>query len=475
MNKTLLQNYCPVCNSQVKCLIGRNDKYKYYHCKNCDLVLSNPIPSCQEIEDLYSQFLFRKPEDKKYFVKQVKEINADVKKIIKDIKLTNKKAEELLNNEKIRKKIPFSGSLKIPVLDDEGKVKEFAIIYEKEEYPKKYLLLKSLIKSEAIKKILVVGGASYLGSILCRKLLDKSYKVKVLDHLMYGDDGIKELYNNQNFEFIKGDIRNLQIVMKAAKGTDAVIHLAAIVGDPASVLNPEETIETNYLATKILAEVCKYSQINRFVFASTCSVYGANPIPEIKLSEDSLLTPISLYAEMKLKSEQAILELVDENFSPTILRIGTLYGLSPRMRFDLVINLLTAKAVVDKKINIFGGDQWRPFIHVKDIADAFIKCIEAPINKIKGEIFNVGANEQNYQLREIGEIIHNEVPDSKLIIEKKDIDSRSYNVSFNKIQNVLGFKPKCTIKGAITEIKDAIKKGGVSDYKDRKYSNYKFQ
>lgn len=386
-------------------------------------------------------------------------------------KLTDEKRKELLRDEKIRVKIPPDGALKIPVLDDEGKVKGITFLFGGKKEINKYTLTPV---EKSVKNVLIVGGAGYLGSVLCRKLLERGYKVRVLDNLLYGDDGIRKLYGNQNFEFVKGDMRNIQIVMDAIKGMDAVIHLAAIVGDPASAIDPEETIEINYLGTKMLAEICKYNQINRFIFASTCSVYGTNPDPEKLLNEESPLNPVSLYAEMKLKSEEGLLELVDENFSPTIFRMATLYGLSPRMRFDLVINLLTAKATIEKKITIFGGDQWRPFLHVEDAAEAYIKCLEAPIHKVRGEIFNVGSNEQNHQIREIGKMIKDIIPDAEIITEEENVDKRNYRVSFKKIENVLGYKPCHTIKDGITEIYRAIQQGIFSDYKNPKYSNYKF-
>ncbi|MEX2704317.1 MAG: NAD-dependent epimerase/dehydratase family protein, partial [Candidatus Freyrarchaeum guaymaensis] len=181
--------------------------------------------------------------------------------------------------------------------------------------------------------------------------------------MIYGDSGIRNLYDHPDFEFIKGDICNINDVMDAIRDIDAVVHLAAIVGDPSCTRIPERAIGINYLATKALAETSKYFQVNRFIFASTCSVYGTSPVPDALLSEESTTNPLSLYAEMKLKAEQALREIADGNFSPTILRFGTLYGVSPRMRFDLVINLLTAKAIFDKKITIEGGLQWRPFVH----------------------------------------------------------------------------------------------------------------
>lgn len=410
----------------------------------------------------------------------LKGINIE-KKPIKDImnkkpvvvkhELTNKDRRHLLSRDEVRKKIPLGGALKIPVLDDEGKVKGITFLTGEKREMDRY---RSVRLKRAVRSILIVGGAGYLGSVLCRKLLERGYRVKVLDNLMYGDEGIKDLYENDNFEFIKGDIRDIQTVMDSIKGVDAVIHLAAIVGDPASTINPEETIEINYLGTKMLAEVCKYNQINRFIFASTCSVYGSSHDPDEFLNEDSPPNPVSLYAEMKLKSEEGLMDLIDENFSPTIFRMATLYGLSPRMRFDLVINLLTAKAAIDKKITIFGGEQWRPFLHVEDAAEAYIRCLEAPIDKIRGEIFNVGSNEQNYTINEIGEMIKKFIPEAQIIREEKNKDRRNYKVSFDKIEKILGFKPKYGVEDGIKQIYASIKEGKFKNYTDPKYSNYKY-
>ena len=390
---------------------------------------------------------------------------------------SREKLQNFLQSSKILSMVSIYEAMKIPVLSENEQVVDILYLSKKksEEIEKPSIRIEyETQETRPVNKVLVIGGAGYLGSILCRKLLDRGYTIRVLDNLMYGDEGIRDLYNHPNFEFVKGDMRNLQIVMKCLKGMDAVIHLAAIVGDPASALNPQDTIEINYLSTKLIAEVCKYYQINRFLFASTCSVYGVSPTPKVRINEESLLNPVSLYAEMKLKSEKGILELIDENFSPTILRMATLYGLSPRMRFDLVVNLLTAKAVIDKKITIFGGDQWRPNLHVKDAAEAYIKCLEAPISKVSGEIFNVGSNDQNYQIKEIGEMINSIIPEAEIIIDKENIDRRDYNVAFDKIKEVLNYKTKYTIKDGAIEIIDEIRKGRINDYTNSKYSNYKY-
>ncbi|MHB8104287.1 MAG: NAD-dependent epimerase/dehydratase family protein, partial [Dehalococcoidales bacterium] len=206
----------------------------------------------------------------------------------------------------------------------------------------------------------------------------------------------------------------------------------------------------------------------------TCSVYGASKTPGEMLNEESALNPVSLYALMKRKSEEAILQMQDDNFSPTILRMATLYGLSPRMRFDLVVNLFSAKAYIDKEISIFGGDQWRPNLHIKDAAGAYIKCLEAPIGVLKGQIFNVGSNQQNYQIKQIGEIIRKVIPDARVIMDKENVDRRDYKISFDKIKRVLKYETSNTIEGAVKEIGEAIKGKTIKDYTGSDYHNYKY-
>lgn len=315
--------------------------------------------------------------------------------------------------------------------------------------------------------ILVIGGAGYLGSILCRKLLHNGYKVRVIDSLMYGDNGIKDLYNNKNFSFIKGDIRNIQSVVEAVDDMDAVINLAAIVGDPASELNPNDTLQINYLAAKIIASICEYKKIARFIHASTASVYGRSEDEGI-LTEESKLNPLSLYAKMKLKSEQGILDLKNGEFCPIILRKGTLYGLSPRMRFDLVANLFVMNAYSKKELTIFGGDQKRCFCSVGDAAESYIKCLEAPIEDVHGKIFNVSS--ENLEIKYLGKIIADEIGGVKLNINKKNIDNRSYVTSSKRLKDCTDWKPKDNIIDFIKEVDPKE----WEDYKNPIYNNYEF-
>jgi nucleoside-diphosphate-sugar epimerase len=260
-------------------------------------------------------------------------------------------------------------------------------------------------------------------------------------------------------------------VVEAMRNIDAVIHLGAIVGDPACALDEELTIEVNLMATRMIAEVAKGSGVSRFVFASTCSVYGAN---DAMLDEHSALNPVSIYARSKIASEKVLISMASSDFGPTLLRFGTIYGLSGRTRFDLVINLLTAKALVEGQITVFGGDQWRPFVHVDDAAYAVMSALEAPLSLVRNEVFNVGCDEQNYTIQHVGETIQRLVPASALTSMGSDTDLRNYKVSFSKIHKTLGFKPRWTVEQGISQVIEAVQSGKVKNYHDAKYSNVKF-
>jgi nucleoside-diphosphate-sugar epimerase len=322
-----------------------------------------------------------------------------------------------------------------------------------------------------IRNVLVIGGAGYIGSALLPKLLDAGYRVRVLDLLLYGTEPIEEYLDHPHLEILQADFRQINKVVEAMLDIDAVIHLGGIVGDPACALDEELTVEINLMATRMIAEVAKGSGVGHFIFASTCSVYGAS---DHMLDEKSALNPVSLYARSKIASERVLLKMADENFAPVILRLGTIYGLSGRTRFDLVVNLLTAKAIMDHEITIYGGDQWRPFLHVDDAARALQRVIEAPLHLVRNQIFNVGSNEQNYTIGQIGDIIHQAVPEAQMIHQGEDVDLRNYWVNFNKVRRDLGFKPQWTVSKGVDQVMEAIRSGKVSDYRDAKYSNVKF-
>jgi len=388
--------------------------------------------------------------------------------------LTMEKSE-LNNNEIIQSKINLLWEERkdpkiIPILD-KGKVVDL-LFYSPEN--KITFLNECRGDIKITKKILIIGGAGYLGSVLCRKLLERKYKVRILDLFLFGEGSLEGIKDDPNLEITKGDMRDITCLTRALKDMDSVIDLAAIVGDPASSNQPVETIETNYLASSALALACKYNQINRFIFASTCSIYGKG---DEVLKEESELNPVSLYARSKIESEKGILSLTNCNFAPTIMRMGTLYGLSPRMRFDLVVNLFALKSVTEKRIKVFGGDQWRPLLNVEDAAEAYIRCLEAPIEKIRGQIFNVGSNEQNYQIKDLAQIVKKILPETKIEISNSEdqSDSRNYNVSFNKIEKVLEFKVTKSVEKSILEIKKEIEEGNLKDFNNSNYYNVNSQ
>ena len=320
------------------------------------------------------------------------------------------------------------------------------------------------------RNILVIGGAGYIGSALLRHLLDGGYRVRLLDTLLYGKEPIAELLDHPRLEIVNGDFRQVDRVVEATQDMDTVIHLGAIVGDPACALDEKLTLEVNLIATRMIAEVAKSMGINRFIFASTCSVYG---VGEEILDEHSRLNPVSLYARTKLASEKMLSHLASDDFSPVNLRFGTIYGLSGRVRFDLVVNLLTAQALMDQRITIFGGSQWRPFVHVEDAARAILKVVEAPLSLVHNEVFNVGSNGQNYQIKTIGEMIHQMVPAAELINKGDDTDKRDYRVNFDKISQ-LGYVPSWTVERGISQVMEAFQSGRVQNYEDSIYSNVKF-
>ncbi|MBD3204695.1 NAD-dependent epimerase/dehydratase family protein [Candidatus Woesearchaeota archaeon] len=358
----------------------------------------------------------------------------------------------------------------MPIVDKDKKVRDFVLLTGASNVSS-YKPVPKI--SKKLNRILVIGGGGYIGSILVENLLSQKYRVNVLDRFLYVKNSLKKFENNSNLKIIKGDTRNISDITKALTGVDAVVHMAEIVGDPACALDTKKTQEINYIATKTIASVCKHFQINRMLYASSCSVYGASEGNKL-LNEKSPLKPVSLYAKMKIASENALTEMQDENFLPTILRFATVFGFSHRPRFDLVVNLLTAKALRDKKITIFGGDQWRPNVHVKDISESIIRILESPIEKTGGQIYNIGIEKNNCTINQIGKLIKKQIPDTQIIIQDKDIDKRNYRVDFNKLRTDLDINLKNDIICGINEIKNALINNPEIDYQHNKYSNIKY-
>jgi len=323
-------------------------------------------------------------------------------------------------------------------------------------------------------RVLVTGGAGYIGNYVVEELLENGHDVRVLDNFLFGDDALDPFRDHDRLEVRDGDIRHIEDLSYAMEDREAVVHMAGIVGDPACSVNEQATQAVNIEATKTLVEVCKLHDIERLVFASTCSVYGASELME--LNEGSFLNPLSLYAESKIESEEIIFHethggFTDNDITATHLRLGTIFGWSRRMRFDLVVNLLTAKAVLEGDIPVYGGEQYRPLIHVHDAARAFVEVLEAPEETVDHQIFNVGDNDLNYQIKEVGRIVENNVSGAEVRFVEHKEDERTYRVSFDKINYILGWQAKKSIEDGVREIKDWIQEEGVTDYERDAFRN----
>jgi nucleoside-diphosphate-sugar epimerase len=321
-------------------------------------------------------------------------------------------------------------------------------------------------------QILITGGAGYVGSRLAPLLLAAGHQVRVLDHLAHGGESLLGVWCHPGFEFIRGDIRDLTTVRTALSGQSAVVHLAAVVGDPACSREPDAARAINLDASLALIEECQHAGVERFVFASTCSNYGKMKDANQYVDEKSELSPISLYAETKVAVETALLESGHNNgWCPTPLRFATVYGVSPRMRFDLTVNEFTMEMLTKKHLKVFGEQFWRPYIHVHDAARAIQLVLSSPSAKVSGCVFNVGATDQNFQKQQLVELIRPHAPDAVVEFVHKTEDPRDYRVSFARITNDLGFKTTRSVPQGIAEIARLVQDKVIGNFEDRKYRN----
>ncbi|RLM70757.1 SDR family NAD-dependent epimerase/dehydratase [Halorubrum sp. Atlit-8R] len=323
-------------------------------------------------------------------------------------------------------------------------------------------------------RVLVTGGAGYIGNFIIEELLNTGHEVRVLDSMLWGDDALAPFADDDDLEIHEGDIRHIEDLSYAVQGCDAIVHMAGIVGDPACGVNEQATQSVNVEATKSLVEVAKLYDIDRLVFASTCSVYGASELME--LNEGSYLNPLSLYAESKIDSEEIILhethdQFADTDITATILRLGTIFGWSRRMRFDLVVNILTAKAVLEGDIPVYGGEQYRPLVHVHDAARAFSAVLEADKEDVDHQIFNVGDNNLNYQIKKVGRIVEENVDGAEVRFVEHKEDNRTYRVSFDKINYILGWETEYDIADGVQEIKEWMEEEDITDYEADQFRN----
>ena len=309
-------------------------------------------------------------------------------------------------------------------------------------------------------KIAVTGAGGYIGSVLTEKLLKSGHSVWGIDRYFFGESIISDLIEHSRFTLVKNDIRNLK--PRDLEGMDVVMDLAGLSNDPACDLDEDLTYSINFKGTVNVAKCAKAAGVGQYIFASSCSVYGHGK--EDILTEKSPLNPVSCYAKSKVKSEEEIAKLTDRNFCVTFLRNATVYGLSRRMRFDLVVNLMTLIAWKKNKIYIMGGGkQWRPIVHLNDVAKAFITLLTEDRKKISGQIYNVGSNEQNYQVYALAHMVQGCFDNVELEVIPEDEDKRTYHVCFDKIAKELKFSPDETPIKAAQQIKKALQSGEVTE------------
>tara|TARA_Y100001970_G_C14208487_1_gene845464 strand:- start:693 stop:2072 length:1380 start_codon:yes stop_codon:yes gene_type:complete len=382
--------------------------------------------------------------------------------------------KEELEKKKLAKSNFGSGSLGdttfyVPVIDKNKKVKEVIPVEKVLNILENKNLKKKTKKN--LPKVLIVGGAGFIGTVLTSKLLEKNYHVTVLDNLIYDNKVIKKNYKNiKNFNFILGDVCDINIQIKAIKEIDVVVYLSEIVGDPACSAKPEDALKTNYLSVLSFANLCSHLAIDKFIYTSSCSVYGLDKYNKL-LSEKSNLNPVSHYARIKIMSEKALLSSANNNFKPTIIRLGTVFGPSKRMRFDLVVNTMSKFAYFNNKIEVHGGNQWRPNIHVEDVADGIISIIKAKKSNVGNQIFNLSNDKLNLQIIQIAKKIKNVFKNANLNIIKTTTDPRNYKVSSKKIKNKTGFVAKKNIESALKDIKNMFISRKIKNPNDKIYNN----
>ena len=307
-----------------------------------------------------------------------------------------------------------------------------------------------------MKRLFITGGAGYVDAVLVPHLLKNNYSVTVLDLMIYGFSVLPE---HTNLVSIKGDIRDKNLLKKVIPGHDAVIHLACISNDPSFELNPDLGKSINLDAFRPLAKISREVGVKRFIYASSSSVYGIKDEPNV--NEDMVLEPLTDYSKYKAKCEKILTEFQSENFTTVTIRPATVCGYSPRQRLDVVVNILTNLAYHKKEITIFGGNQLRPNIHIRDMVEAYMVLLKAPKELIAGNIFNAGY--ENQTVLEIAEIVKNVIGDDVILKVSSTDDNRSYHISSKKIKNVLGFEAQYSIKEAVIDLKNAFDKGLLPD------------
>jgi nucleoside-diphosphate-sugar epimerase len=317
--------------------------------------------------------------------------------------------------------------------------------------------------------VTVTGGAGYIGARTTRELLSAGHAVTVLDSLLHGQAPVATALEAAGARLVRGDVRDPKARREALAGADAVVHLAAIVGDPACARDPELAQAVNIDATRAL--VADAAGVQRLVFASTCSNYGRVADPLVAVDETAPLAPVSLYAEQKVAIERELLALPDGTPAVTCLRFATIYGVAERMRFDLTVNEFTRDLWDRRTLDVYGEQFWRPYVHVADAARAVATVLAAPVERVERTVFNVGHTDENYRKLDLVELIRERLPDAAVRFVHRDEDPRDYRVSFARIRSELGFDPLMRVPDGVDEVIRGLEERRFGDPYDRRFSN----
>jgi nucleoside-diphosphate-sugar epimerase len=320
-------------------------------------------------------------------------------------------------------------------------------------------------------KVLVTGGAGYVGAELVDELVDAGHDVRVLDVLLHGQDDVAQRLESLGVELQRGDIRDADARQRALDGVQAVVHLAAIVGDPACGRDPELSNAVNVEGTAALVADARSAGVERLVFASTCSNYGRMADPTVPIDETGELRPVSLYAEQKVAMERSLLEGDLNGLAATCLRFATVYGVGHRMRFDLTVNEFTRDLWAGRKLDVFGETFWRPYVHVRDAARAVALVLASPLGKVGGRVFNAGHSDENYRKLDLVELITKRLGRGDVDYVTRTEDPRDYKVSFELIRSELGFTPIQRVPTGIDELVGALEEERFGDPFSPRYSN----
>ncbi|WP_433802908.1 NAD-dependent epimerase/dehydratase family protein [Actinomycetospora sp. CA-084318] len=318
---------------------------------------------------------------------------------------------------------------------------------------------------------LVTGGAGYIGIPLSEELLDSGRTVRVLDSLVHGQEDLVADLSARGAEVLVGDVRDPAARAAALSGVDEVVHLAAIVGDPACAADPDGSREINVEATLALVHDAQAAGVGRLVFASTCSNYGRMADPSVPITEEGELAPVSRYAEQKVAVEEHLLHSDLGSLGATCVRFATVYGVAPRMRFDLTVNEFTRDLWAGRRLDVFGEQFWRPYVHVRDAARGVRLVLDRSSREVAGQVFNVGHSDENYRKLDIVEAIRKTVTDGEVAYVERTEDPRDYKVSFERIHRELGYVPVMTVPDGVTELVAALDDGRFPDPWARRYRN----